>query len=131
VYGKFSYNASKLTFAVVWKTEPNKGLSISIAYRIIALLADEYPIQTVRTNGLVYASPIGSMTGLTGPCIIVFNLDEARMNCDRVFALFGLYGDVVKVRAGIGKGISSFLVRCAVTVISLPLSRPGCSRSSE
>jgi hypothetical protein len=53
--------------------------------------ADGFPMHSIRANAYVYGM------ALMGPCVIVYNLDESRMNCDRLFALFGLYGDVVKV----------------------------------
>ena len=59
---------------------------------------------------------MAAMGPMIGPCLIVYNLDVDRLNCDRVFSLFGLYGDVVKVR---GRDTMAF-VHTTVPVVVFP-----------
>ncbi|XP_068725838.1 polypyrimidine tract-binding protein 2-like [Montipora capricornis] len=41
--------------------------------------------------------PVGPMGGGT-PVVLVSNLNEERINCDMLFTLFGVYGDVIRVK---------------------------------
>lgn len=42
-------------------------------------------------------SPVGPIGGGT-PVVLVSNLNEEKINCDMLFTLFGVYGDVVRVK---------------------------------
>ncbi|KFR02716.1 Heterogeneous nuclear ribonucleoprotein L, partial [Nipponia nippon] len=39
-----------------------------------------------------------SVSGCAGPVLMVYGLDQSKMNCDRVFNIFCLYGNVEKVK---------------------------------
>ncbi|XP_020631605.1 polypyrimidine tract-binding protein 1-like [Orbicella faveolata] len=70
------------------------GASLMGAPALLSLLPQGGLLQA---NFLAATGARGGM-GLGTPVVLVSNLNEERINCDMLFTLFGVYGDVVRVK---------------------------------